>query len=415
MSDRPRVVITGLGVFTSLAFNVSDYWEALLAGKSGISRITGFDPTDYPTQIAGEVKDFDPEKYIDPAIAKRTDRFAQFAMIAAQEAVRMSGLDFAKESPERSGVIIGSGIGGLQELEAQHLRLLERGPRRVSPLLIPKLMANAAAAQVSIVYGLRGPNSATVTACASAAHAIADAANSIRRGEAEVMIAGGAEAAISPLSLAGFCAQKALSRRNDAPEKASRPFDLHRDGFVMGEGAGIIVLEELEHAKSRGARIYAEYLGAGASADAYNIVAPHEQGVGAALAMKSALHDARVNTADVGYINAHGTSTTIGDETEVCAIRQLFGDLADKIPVSATKSMTGHLLGASAGIEAVATALTLDTGVIHPTINYETPDPKCKIDCVPNVPREVKVNVAISNSFGFGGHNATIVLGKFRG
>ncbi len=229
------------------------------------------------------------------------------------------------------------------------------------------------------------------------------------------MISGGAEAAISPLSLAGFCAQKALSRRNDAPEKASRPFDLNRDGFVMGEGAGMVLLEELEHARKRGARIYAEYLGAGASADAYNIVAPHEQGVGATLAMKSALRDARVNIADVDYINAHGTSTTIGDETEVCAIRQLFGELADRIPVSATKSMTGHLLGASAGIEAVATALTLDTGVIHPTINYETPDPKCKIDCVPNVPREVKVNIAISNSFGFGGHNATLVLGKFTG
>ena len=415
MSDRPRVVITGLGVFTSLASNVSTYWEALLAGKSGISRITGFDPTDYPTQIAGEVKDFDPEKLIDPQVSKRMDRFAQFAMVAAQEAVRVSGLEFAKEPSERCGVIIGSGIGGLGEIEAQHLRLLERGPRRVSPLMIPKLMANAAAAQVSIVFGLRGPNSATVTACASAAHAIADAASVIRRGEADVMVTGGAEAAISPLSLAGFCAQKALSRRNDAPEKASRPFDLNRDGFVMGEGAGVLVIESLDHARARGARIYAEYLGAGASADAYNIVAPHEQGIGAALAMTAALKDARVNTADIGYVNAHGTSTPIGDETECVAIRQVFGDLTAKLPVSATKSMTGHLLGASAGIEAVATVLTLDTGVIHPTINYETPDPRCPIDCVPNVPREVKVNVAISNSFGFGGHNATLVLGKFTG
>ena len=414
MSDRPRVVITGMGVFTSLASNVAGFWEALLAGRSGISRISGFDPTDYPTQIAGEVKDFDPEKLIEPQVSKRMDRFAQFAMIAAQEAVRMSGLDFAKESSERCGVIIGSGIGGLNELEAQHLRLLERGPRRVSPLLIPKLMANAAAAQVSIVFGLRGPNSATVTACASAAHAIADAGNSIRRGEAEIMITGGAEAAISPLSLAGFCAQKALSRRNDAPEKASRPFDLNRDGFVMGEGAGILILEELEHARKRGARIYAEYLGAGASGDAYNIVAPHEQGVGAMLAMTSALRDARVNAGDVGYCNAHGTSTGLGDETECVAIRRVFGEHADRLPVSATKSMTGHLLGASAGIEAVATAMTLDTGVIHPTINYETPDPKCDIDCVPNVPREAQVNIAISNSFGFGGHNASLIFGKFR-
>jgi 3-oxoacyl-[acyl-carrier-protein] synthase II len=415
VNDRPRVVITGLGVFTSLATSVSDYWEALLAGRSGISRITGFDPTDYPTQIAGEVKDFDPEKLIDPQVSKRMDRFAQFAMIAAQEAIRMSGINFAAENIERCGAIVGSGIGGLGEIEAQHLRLLERGPRRVSPLMIPKLMANAAAAQISIVYGIRGPNSATVTACASAAHAIADAANCIRRGEAEVMVTGGAEAAISPLSLAGFCAQKALSRRNDAPKKASRPFDLHRDGFVMGEGAGILVIEDLEHARKRGARIYAEYLGAGASADAWNIVAPHEQGVGAALAMRNALKDARVNTADIGYCNAHGTSTPLGDETEVCALRQVFGELADRLPVSATKSMTGHLLGASAGVEAIATAMTLDTGVIHPTINYETPDPKCNIDCVPNVPREVKVNVAISNSFGFGGHNATLVLGKFTG
>ncbi len=415
MNDRPRVVITGMGVFMSLAADVPGCWEALLAGRSGITRITGFDPTDYPTQIAGEVKDFAPEKLIDPAVSKRMDRFAQFAMVAAQEAIRMSGIDFAAEEAARCGAVIGSGIGGLNELEAQHLRLLERGPRRVSPLLIPKLMANAAAAQVSIVYGLQGPNSATVTACASAAHAIADAANAIRRGEADVMVTGGAEAAISPLSLAGFCAQKALSRRNDAPTKASRPFDLNRDGFVMGEGAGIVVLEELEHARKRGARIYAEYLGAGASGDAYNIVAPHERGLGAALAMKSALKDARVNAADVDYINAHGTSTTIGDETEVAAIRQVFGERTDRLPVSATKSMTGHLLGASAGIEAVATALTLDTGVIHPTINYETPDPKCAIDCVPNVPREAKVRVAISNSFGFGGHNATLVFGKFTG
>ncbi len=415
MNERPRVVITGLGVFTSLASSVPAFWEALLAGKSGISRITGFDTTDYPTQIAGEVKDFDAEKLIDPQVAKRMDRFAQFAMVAAQEAVRISGLDFDKETRERCGVIIGSGIGGLGEIEAQHIRLLERGPRRVSPLMIPKLMANAAAAQVSIVFGLRGPNSATVTACASAAHAIADAASVIRRGEAEVMVTGGAEAAISPLSLAGFCAQKALSRRNDAPEKASRPFDLGRDGFVMGEGAGVLVLETLEHAKARGARIYAEYLGAGASADAYNIVAPHEQGLGATLAMAAALKDARVNTSDVGYINAHGTSTPLGDETECVAIRQVFGDLTPKMPISATKSMTGHLLGASAGIEAVATVLTLDTGVIHPTINYETPDPRCPIDCVPNVPREVKVDIAISNSFGFGGHNATVVLKKFMG
>ena len=415
MDNRRRVVISGMGVATSLGFRVSDLWDALLAAKSGISRITSFDPTDYPTQIAGEIKNFEPTRYLDPGLCKRLDRFAQFALVAAQEAVRMSGLDLSAEIPERCGVIIGSGIGGLLEIETQHKRLLERGPRRVSPFMIPKLMANAASAQVSIVYGIRGPNSSTVTACASAAHAIADAANIIRRAEAELMVAGGAEAAISPLSLAGFCAQKALSRRNDEPQRASRPFDLNRDGFVIGEGAGIIILEELEHAKKRGARIYAEFLGSGASGDAYNIVAPHPDGAGAITAMRNALANAGVNIDDVDYINAHGTSTPLGDEVEAMAVRHLFGGHADHLPVSATKSMTGHLLGASAGVEVVATVMTIDKGVIHPTANYETPDPKCNIDCVPNVPREADVRVALSNSFGFGGHNATLALGKFTG
>jgi 3-oxoacyl-[acyl-carrier-protein] synthase II len=282
--------------------------------------------------------------------------------------------------------------------------------------MIPKLMANAASAQVSIVYGIRGPNSSTVTACASAAHAMADAVNSIRRDEADVMISGGAEAAISPLSLAGFAAQKALSRRNDEPQRASRPFDRDRDGFVIGEGAGIVVLEELGHARKRGARIYAEFLGSGASGDAYNIVAPHPEGLGAVSSMKSALRDARLNVTDVDYINAHGTSTPLGDEAEALAIRMLFGSHADRLPVSATKSMIGHLLGASAGVETVATVMTLDRGVIHPTVNFENPDPKCcNIDCVPNQPREADVRVALSNSFGFGGHNATLAFGKFTG
>jgi 3-oxoacyl-[acyl-carrier-protein] synthase II len=416
LNDRRRVVITGMGVATPLGFSVTELWEGLLAGRSGVSRITSFDPSDYPSQIAGEIKGFDAKKHLDPALCKRLDRFSQFGLVAAQEAVKMSGLDFSKETPERCGVIVGTGIGGLLEIEAQHIRLLERGPRRVSPFMIPKLMANAASAQISIVYGIRGPNSSTVTACASAAHAMADAVNSIRRDEADMMISGGAEAAISPLSLAGFAAQKALSRRNDEPQRASRPFDRDRDGFVIGEGAGIVVLEDLNHARKRGARIYAEFLGSGASGDAYNIVAPHPEGTGAVTSMQSALRDARLNVTDVDYINAHGTSTPLGDEAEALAIRMLFGSHADRLPVSATKSMIGHLLGASAGVETVATVMTLDCGVIHPTVNFENPDPKCcNIDCVPNQPREANVRVALSNSFGFGGHNATLAFGKFTG
>lgn len=415
MKNRRRVVITGIGVATALGFVVPDFWDALLAGRSGISRVSSFDPESYPTRIAGEIRDFVPTRWLDAALCKRLDRFSQFALVATQEAVHSSGLDFATEVPELCGVIVGSGIGGLLEIESQHIRLLERGPRRVSPLMVPKLMANAASAQVSIVYGIRGPNSSTVTACASAAHAVSDAANCIRRGEAEVMISGGAEAAITPLSLAAFCAQKALSRRNDDPEHASRPFDADRDGFVIGEGAGIVVLEELEHAKKRRARIYAEFLGSGASGDAYNVVAPHPEGTGAVTSMKNAIRDARLSLEDVDYINAHGTSTPLGDEAEVLAIRKLFGDHADRLPVSSTKSMLGHLLGASAGVEFVATVMTIDKGVIHPTANFETPDPKCNIDCVPNEPREGDVRVALSNSFGFGGHNASLAVGRFTG
>ncbi len=415
MRNERRAVITGMGVATSLGFSVSDFWDALLTCRSGISRITSFDVSDYRSQIAGEIKDFDPDRYLDRKTVIRLDRFSQFALVAAAEAVESAGLDFSTETSHRCGAIVGSGVGGLIEIETQHKRLLDRGPRRVSPLMIPKLMANAAAAQVSIMYGIKGPNSSTVTACASAANAIADAANIIRADEADVMISGGAEAAITPLSLAGFCAQKALSQRNDDPERASRPFDADRDGFIIGEGAGIVVIEELEHARNRGARIYAEFLGWGASADAYNVVAPDPTGTGAVLAMKNALDDAQLNPEDVDYVNAHGTSTPLGDEMEAIAIRELFGKHADRLPVSATKSMTGHLLGASAAVEVVATVMTLDRDVIHPTANYETPDPRCNIDPVPKEPREAVVNVAICNSFGFGGHNVTLVLGKFTG
>ena len=415
MSDRRRVVITGMGVASALGLRVPEFWESLLSCRSGISAITSFDASEYTCRIAGEIRDFDGEKFLDPKICKRLDRFSQFALVAAKEAVETSGIDFGKENPERCGVIVGSGIGGLLEIEAQHKRLLERGPRRVSPMMIPKLMINAASAQISIVYQFCGPNTSTVTACASSAHAIADAATIIRRSEADVMISGGAEACITPLSLAGFCAQKALSRAyNDTPERASRPFDVDRDGFVMGEGAGLIILEELEHAKARGAQIYAEFLGAGASGDAYNIVAPHPDGTGAVASMRMALENAGINDEDVDYVNAHGTSTPLGDEMEANAMRQVFGDRTDSLPASATKSMTGHLLGASAGVECVACIQTLHTGVIHPTANYETPDPKCNVDCVADEPREVDVRYAISNSFGFGGHNASLALGKFK-
>ncbi|HUW57048.1 MAG TPA: beta-ketoacyl-ACP synthase II [Planctomycetota bacterium] len=415
MTNGRRAVITGMGVTTSLGFSVSDFWDALLACRSGIRRITSFDPSEYRSQIAGEITDFDANAFLEPKLTVRLDRFAQLALAATKEAVEMSGVDFSREVAQRCGAIVGTGIGGLLEIETQHKRLLERGPRRVSPLMIPKLMANAAAAQVSILYGIKGPNASTVTACASAANAIADAADLIRRGEVDVMISGGAEAAITPLGLAGFCAQKALSTRNDEPERASRPFDADRDGFIIGEGAGIVVLEELEHARRRDARIYAEFLGSGASADAYNIVAPDPSGTGAVIAMKNALDDAGLNPTDVDYVNAHGTSTVLGDEMEALAIRQLFGNHADKLPVSATKSMTGHLLGASAAVEAVATIMAVDKNVIHPTANYETPDPKCNLDCVPGAPREAVVNAAISNSFGFGGHNVTLAFGKFTG
>ena len=404
-----------MGVATALGFTVSDFWEALLVGRSGISRIECFDASGHESRIAGEIKDFDPREHIDPKICSRLDRFSQFALVATREALATAGVDLSREDVYRCGVVVGSGIGGLHEIEAQHVRLLERGPKRVSPLMIPKLMLNAAAGQISIAYGLRGPNSSTASACASAAHAIGEALNIIRLDEADVMVTGGAEAAITPLAVAGFCAQKALSTRNDDPEHASRPFDVDRDGFVMGEGAGIIVLEELEHARKRGARIYVEILGFGASSDGYNIVAPHPEGEGAVKAMQNALTSARVDRDQIGYINAHGTSTPLGDIAECIALNKVFGSNGGNVPVTATKSMTGHLLGASAGVEMVATTLCIVNGVIHPTANVEKLDPKCNIDPVPNEPREADIKVALCNSFGFGGHNATVVVGKFEG
>jgi 3-oxoacyl-[acyl-carrier-protein] synthase II len=407
-----RVVITGLGTICPLATDTRSYWHGLLAGKSGIGLIELIDTKDFKVKLGGEVKNFDPEKYFDSRSARRLDRFAQFAMVAAIEAIKDSGLTLAEEDPFRCGAIVGSGIGGLTEYEEQHTKFMQGGgPRGISPFVIPKMMPNAAAGNISIHFGLCGPSTAVSTACASAADAIGDALHRIQRDEADVMIAGGAEAAITYMGLGGFISARALSQRNDNPQGASRPFDRDRDGFVLSEGAGILVLEEYEHARKRSAPVYAELLGAGATADAYNITAPHPEGRGSIRAMRMALRDARINPADVQYVNAHGTSTELGDVAETHAIKQVFGDHARQLAISSTKSMVGHLLGASGGVELIATVLSIKHSVLHPTINLDHPDPKCDLDYVPKTARETRVRYAISNSFGFGGHNACLVVG----
>jgi 3-oxoacyl-[acyl-carrier-protein] synthase II len=408
-----RVVITGMGTVNPLAADVQEYWKALLAGKSGIAPITLFDTTAFKVHFGGEVKNFNPEPLLDARTARRLDRFSQFAMIASIYAVKDSGLDFSREDPYRCGTVIGSGIGGLNEFEEQHGRYLKDGPGKISPFVIPKMIANAAAGNVSIHFHLAGPNTAVSTACASAANAVTDALRAIQSGYADVMVTGGSEAGVTPMGLGGFCSARALSSRNDDPTLASRPFDKDRDGFVLSEGAGILVMEELEHAKKRDARIYAELLGAGCTADAHHITAPHPCGSGAAKAMEFALRDAKLVPADVQYINAHGTSTELGDEAETKAIKAVFGEHAKRLAISSTKSMIGHLLGASGGVELIATVLAIKHGVIHPTINYQTPDPGCDLDYVPNTARETRVRRAISNSFGFGGHNCCLVVGAF--
>ena len=412
MPETRRVVITGLGIISSIGQDVPTYWESLVEGRSGIKRISSFDASRFDSRIAGEIPDFDPLKWLDKRSARRVDRFTQMGTGAAMQAVKDSGLDFSNEDVTRCGVIIGTGIGGLLEIEEQHKRLLEKGPSRVSPFLVPKLMANACSGHVSIVYGLKGPNYSTSSACASSNHSIGHAFRAIKWGDADIVITGGSEAGITQLGLGGFCAAKALSTRNDDPEHASRPFDRDRDGFVMGEGAGIIVLEELEHARKRGAGIYAEFLGFGQSGDATHIVEPDSTGLGAALAVKAALAEGRCNPDDVTYVNAHGTSTPLGDKAETAAIRVAFGDAADRLAISATKSMIGHLLGGSGGAEIVATILCIYNETIHPTANLENPDPACDLDYVPQTAREVKIEKALSNSFGFGGHNATLLLGR---
>lgn len=405
-----RVVITGLGAVTPLGLSVEEFWANVIAGKSGVGLITRFDTTDFNVKIAAEVKGFDPENYLDKKEARRTDRFVQFALAAAKMAVDDASLTIDESNCEDVGVYIGSGVGGISTVEEQARTLFEKGPSRVSPFMVPMMISDMAAGQVSIMLGAKGPNEATVTACASSAHAIGNAFNAIRYGRAEVMITGGSEAAITPLSIAGFQSARALSTRNDEPEKASRPFDLNRDGFVMGEGAGILILEELEHAKRRGAKIYAELVGFGSTGDAYHITSPAPEGEGAKRAIIRALKDAGLQPDEVQYVNAHGTSTCYNDLYETKAIKAVFGD---RIAVSSTKSMTGHLLGAAGAIEAIITALTLEHQIIPPTINYETPDPECDLDYVPNRARESKIDAAITNSFGFGGHNAVLVLRRY--
>jgi 3-oxoacyl-[acyl-carrier-protein] synthase II len=414
-----RVVITGNGLITALGTGVEKSWQAMLAGKSGVGPLTRFPPDNLATTIAAEVKDFDPEQFIEKREARRMDRFAQFALAAADMAVQESGIPIGTDkphgyAPEKVGVIIGSGIGGIGSLEEQHKRALEKGFDRISPFFIIQMIVNMAPGLISIRYGAKGPNWSPVSACSTSAHAIGEAWKSIRIGETDAMIAGGAEASITPLSIGGFSVMKALSTRNQEPEKASRPFDKDRDGFVMGEGAGVLVLEELEHAKKRGATIFAEVVGYGANSDAHHVTAPAPEGEGAARCMRLALESAGMSPDAIGYINAHGTSTPYNDANETRAIKAVFGSHAKKLAVSSTKSMTGHMLGAAGGAEAVVCVLAMTRNVLPPTINYTTPDPECDLDYVPNKPREVRVDATLSNSFGFGGTNAVLVLRRFR-
>lgn len=408
-----RVVITGLGVITPIGNDPETFWNHLIQGKSGVGEITRFDTSQFAVRIAAEVKGFDPFQFVDKKEARKMDLFTQYAVAAAKIAVDHASLDMEKVDPYRVGVYIGSGIGGIMTLEDQLNKLFTRGPRRVSPFFVPMMIANMASGQVSIHLGAKGPNSAAVSACATGTHCIGDAFKIIQRGDADVMIAGGAEAPITPSSIAGFSSMGALSNRNDEPTKASRPFDKNRNGFVMGEGAGILVLESLEHAIQRGANIIAEVVGYGMTADAYHLTSPDPNGEGAARSMKIAIRDAGLVPEDIDYINAHGTSTELNDKYETRAIRSVFNDHAQRLAISSNKSMIGHLLGAAGGVEAVAMALTIKEQIIPPTINQETPDPECDLDYVPNEARKARVRAAISNSLGFGGHNATIVFKEF--
>jgi 3-oxoacyl-[acyl-carrier-protein] synthase II len=414
MSEH-RVVVTGLGAVTPMGNDVPAFWQALKNGRSGVGPLTTFDAAKFDSRIAGEVKGFDPVIYgLSSKDTRRMDKFVQYAVASAHQAVKQAGLDFSQEDPQRIGVLIGSGIGSLRIIEEQHMVYLEKGPGKLSPFLIPMLIVNEASGHVAITFGLKGPNSCIATACASGSHAIGDAFKILQRGDAEVMITGGTESCITHLGVGGFCALKALSLRNDNPQAASRPFDNERDGFVMAEGCGLVVLETLEHAKARKAEILAEITGYGCFCDAYHITAPDPDGSGAALAMTEALKDAGINCEEVDYINAHGTSTKLNDKVETLAIKKALGGQAKKVMVSSTKSMTGHLLGAAGGVEFVVCCLALQFGIVPPTINYQHPDPDCDLDYVPNTAREKKLNICMSNSLGFGGHNATLVVKRFK-
>ena len=409
----PRVVVTGLGVISPIGNNQNDFWKSLVEGRSGVDKITQFDPAQFDSRIAGEVKGYDPTATIPVKETKRMERFSQFAVTAATEAIHDSGLDLKKEDPFEIGVLIGSGIGSLRIIEETHTIYLTKGPSRFSPFMVPLLIINMASGWVSILFGLKGPNLSVVTACATGTHSIGEAYRMIQHGQAKAMVAGGTESCITPLGIGGFCALKALSKRNDDPKSASRPFDKERDGFVMGEGAGVVVLEELEHAKARGAKIYGEVAGYGLNGDAYHMTAPRPDGEGAARCMKLALQDARLRLEDVQYINAHGTSTELNDKIETLAIKTIFKDHAKKLAVSSTKSMTGHTLGAAGGIEFVACCLSLKNQTLHSTINLTHPDPECDLDYIPGAARKTKVDICVSNSLGFGGHNASIIVKRF--
>jgi len=411
---KRRVVITGMGAVTPLGNNVTEFWRGLRQGESGLNRVTRFEPDSLPTQIAGEVKDFDPSLYMERKEVRRMDRFTQYAIAGVRMALEDAVLDLTKVAKGRVGVVLGSGIGGMETLEDQIEVKRVKGSNRVSPFFIPMMISNMAAGQIAIILGATGPNLTVVTACASATNAIGEAFKMIQQGSADLMITGGTEAPITPMAFAGFCSMKAMSCQNEQPQKASRPFDQKRDGFIMGEGAGILLLESLESAQKRKAKIYAEVLGYGATADAYHITSPAPGGVGAAKAMSLAISDAGIKPEKIDYINAHGTSTELNDKYETMAIKEVFGEHAAKLVVSSTKSMTGHLLGAAGGIEAIATSLALTHDLVPPTVNYEYPDPECDLDYVPNKARKMTVNYALSNSLGFGGHNASILLGKFQ-
>lgn len=415
MTENKRVVVTGLGAVTPAGIGKDEYWKNLKNGVNAVTRITHFDPADFDSQIAAEVKNFDPGQYLDKKEARRFVKFITFAVAAAQLALKDAGLEINPENAPFIGVLIGSGIGGIQFLEEQHTIMLEKGPKRCSPFMVPLMINDMAAGVVAINTGAKGPNSCTTTACASGTNSIGDAFKIIQRGDADVMLAGGTEASVTKLGFAGFCAAQALSCRNDAPEKASRPFDAQRNGFVMGEGSGIVVLEEFEHAKKRGAHIYAEVAGYGMSGDAYHMTAPDSEADGAMRAIKAALKDAKMSPDGIDYINAHGTSTILNDKLETMAIKKVFGEHAKKVAISSTKSMIGHLLGAAGAVEFIACMMSINDNFVHPTINYEFPDPECDLDYVPNKGREMKVDVIMSNSFGFGGHNAILIAKRFKG